>query len=107
MLFFLFQNIFTKSQLFNKKLSWCKKQLQKIIDTLNNQKLDFVLSLGDIGNGDNASEVTEMLKVYASSVNPVRFVIGNHDLVQYSHEEFALLTGMPSDFYSYDIERKT
>ena len=81
-----------------------KNQLQKIIDKLNNRELDFVLSIGDVGNGDDPCEVSQMLEVYAKSSNPVKFVIGNHDLVQYSDEEFASLTGMPSPFYSYDIK---
>lgn len=80
-----------------------KKQLQKILDELNKHKLDFVLSIGDIGNGDDPCEVSEMLEVYATSANPVKFVIGNHDLVQHSDEEFASLVGMPSPFYQFDI----
>lgn len=80
-----------------------KKQLKKIINILNEYALDFVLSLGDIGNGDEISEIQEMLEVYALSVNPVKFVVGNHDLVLHTDEEYAKLVGMPAPFYDYDI----
>jgi hypothetical protein len=46
-----------------------KKQVQKIVDKLNNYKLDFVFSLGDLGDGRSKSEIPEVLEVYAKSVN--------------------------------------
>ena len=81
-----------------------KKKLQKIIDDLNELKLDFVISLGDIGNGDEKTEIPEMLEVYENSNNPVRFVVGNHDLVLHTDVEYAKLVGMPAPFYDFEVK---
>lgn len=81
-----------------------RKQLQKIIDTTNTYELDFVLSLGDMGDGFDMSETPEMLEVYAGSVNPVKFTIGNHDLCTRNDEEHAKFVGMPAPFYDYEIK---
>ena len=82
-----------------------KRQLYEIIKILNHEKLDFVLSLGDIGNGDDLSEIPEMLDVFNKSVNPVKFVIGNHDLVLRTYDEVAQLVGMPAPFYDFEISQ--
>lgn len=82
-----------------------KKQLGKIIDILNRETLDFVLSLGDLGDGNDMTEIPEMLEVYASSKNPVHFTIGNHDLVLRTADKVASLMGMPAPFYDFSLDR--
>lgn len=79
-----------------------KKRLGELIEILNHEKLDFVLSLGDIGNGDDLSEIPEMLEVFKKSVNPVKFAVGNHDLVLRTYDKVAELEGMPSPFYDFE-----
>ena len=81
-----------------------RNQLKRIIDTMNTYELDFVLSLGDMGDGFDISETPEMLEVYAGSVNPVKFTIGNHDLCTRNDEEHAKFVGMPAPFYDYEIK---
>ena len=71
-----------------------KDQLERIIDILNNEKLDFVVSLGDLGDGHSKDEVLAVKETYKKCVHPVRFVIGNHDLVQRSDSEFAKVMGI-------------
>ena len=81
-----------------------KNRLNEIIEILNKEKLDFVLSLGDIGNGNDKSEIPEMLEIFKSSHHPLRFVIGNHDLCRYTAEDVAKMTGMPNPFYDFELE---
>ena len=48
-----------------------KNRLSEIIGILNKKELDFVFSMGDIGNGNDKSEIPEMLEVFNRSVHPV------------------------------------
>ena len=80
-----------------------KQKLCEIIEILNKEKLDFVLSLGDIGNGNDRSEIPQMLEIFKTSHHPLRFVIGNHDLCRYTEKEYAELTGMPGPFYDFEL----
>ena len=79
-----------------------RKRVSEILDILNKEKLDFVLSLGDTGNGDDINEIPEMLEVFAKSVNPMKYVIGNHDLVLRLDKEVAKLYSMPAPFYDFE-----
>ena len=85
----------------NRDCLGAKKRLQELINILNREPLNFVLSLGDIGNGDDKAEIPEMLEVFKQSVHQVRFVIGNHDLVLRTADEVAELFGIPSPFYDF------
>lgn len=78
-----------------------KNKLAQVLHKLNRKKLDFVLSLGDVGDGRALSEVPEMLEVYKSCKHPLYFAVGNHDLVQRSAEDHAALVGMPAPFYDF------
>jgi len=80
-----------------------KNRLSEIIGILNKKELDFVFSMGDIGNGNDKSEIPEMLEVFNRSVHPVKFAIGNHDLCCYNETEVSKLFAIPSPFYEFEL----
>lgn len=81
-----------------------KRRLETLISELNEQELDFVMSLGDLGDGCSDDEIPEMLEVFKTSKNPVYFTIGNHDLHRRSATEVAKLFGIPAPFYDFKIK---
>ncbi len=83
--------------------SGAKEQLEKIIDILNKEKLDFVLSLGDLSDGNTPEEVFEIKKAFEKSTSPVYFVIGNHDLRQRSDKDHAEIVGSTHKPYDFTL----
>ena len=81
-----------------------KALLEQTLAMLNRHKLDFVVNLGDLGDGISRSEIPEILNVYSNSVHPVRHVIGNHDFVQYQHAELLELLELPNFFYEFTVK---
>ena len=71
---------------------------------MNKEKLDFVLSLGDLGDGHNLDEVLAVKETLKTCKHPVKFVIGNHDLVLRSDKEFSEVVGIPYKAYDFCIE---
>ena len=65
--------------------------------------LDFVVSLGDLGDGFSREEIPLMLENLRLSAAPVRHVVGNHDYVQYSEAELLNLFGLNSMFYDFSV----
>ena len=76
-------------------------RLSDIIDILNTKQLDFVFSMGDLGDGRAEDEVPTVLETFQKSNHPVKFAVGNHDLVKRSEEEHMKLVGMPAPNYSF------
>lgn len=81
-----------------------KNKLSGIIEKLNNQDLDFIFSLGDLGDGRADTEVPEILDVFAKSRHPVKFAIGNHDLAIRGAEEHAKLIKIPAPMYDFTVK---
>lgn len=75
--------------------------LRKTIHELNAKKLDFIVSLGDLGDGLDKNEIPAILEEYAESVHPVKYVVGNHDFVKNSEEELKRLFGLDDLFYTF------
>lgn len=65
--------------------------------------LDFVVSLGDLGDGFSREEIPLMLENLRLSTVPVRHVVGNHDYVQYSESELLNLFGLNSMSYDFSV----
>ena len=80
-----------------------KNRISGIIEKLNERNLDFVFSLGDLGDGHDESEVPEMLEAFAGCKHPVKFAIGNHDLVRRGDTEYAQVIGMPAPMYDFSV----
>ena len=80
-----------------------KTRLSSIIDSLNEKDLDFVFSLGDLGDGHDMSEAPEIAEVFARCKHPVKYAIGNHDLVRRGENEHAELLNMPAPMYDFSV----
>ena len=81
-----------------------KNKLSGIIERLDNQDLDFIFSLGDLGDGHMDTEVPEVLDVLAKSRHPVKIALGNHDLARRGAEEHAELIKMPAPMYDFTVK---
>ena len=68
-----------------------RKLFQQTVAELNAKTLDFVVCLGDLGDGIHKNEVPEILEDLKSCRHPVRMVAGNHDLVLNTEEELLRL----------------
>ncbi len=74
---------------------------KSLISALNQRDLDFLVNLGDLGDGIAKEEVPVMLESCAASVHPFRHVVGNHDFVQNSESELKRLLNLDSFFYDF------
>ncbi len=78
--------------------------LKDTIQKLNKvENLDFIVNLGDMGDGQAREEIPLMLKNYSESAAPVKHVVGNHDYVMYSETELLNLFGLNSMFYDFAV----
>ena len=80
-----------------------KKRLVSIVNTLNECDLDFVFSLGDLGDGHDIGEVPEILDVFAGCKHIVKYAIGNHDLCRRTEVEHAEIVNMPAPMYDFSV----
>ena len=79
-------------------------RLFEIIDILNEKGLDFVFSMGDLGDGHAKDEAETVFETFKNSIYPVKFAVGNHDLVMRSQEEHMELVGMPAPNYCFSLK---
>ncbi len=79
-------------------------RLSEIIDILNEKELDFVFSMGDLGDGHTEEEAPAVLKTFEKSTSPVKYAVGNHDLCVRSDVEHMKLIGMPGTSYDFKIK---
>ena len=85
----------------NRDCLGANKRLGEILDILNERELDFVFSMGDLGDGHVIEEAPAVLETFAKSKYPVKYAIGNHDLCRRSDVEHAELIGMPGVNYEF------
>ena len=76
--------------------------LRETIFALNSKKLDFIVSLGDLGDGHDKNEIPEVLEEYARSTHPVKYVAGNHDFVLNTEDELKNLFGLDDLSYAFE-----
>lgn len=81
-----------------------KDKVSKIVEKLNEKDLDFVFSLGDLGDGHDLSEAPEVISAFSESKHPVKYAIGNHDLVLRGEAEHTELVKMPAPMYDFSIK---
>lgn len=81
-----------------------KDRLSSIIEKLNQRNLDFVFSLGDLGDGHDEDEVPQMLEAFSACKHPVKYAIGNHDLCRRGEEEHAKIVNMPAPMYDFSVK---
>lgn len=76
-------------------------RLGEIIDILNEKDLDFVFSMGDLGDGHSPEEVPVVLETLEKSKHPVYLAVGNHDLCPRSDVEHMKAVRMPAPNYEF------
>lgn len=88
-----------------------RDSLQKLTDAVNVfnvSNLSFVVCLGDFID-DNVDEPTDLAAlgtintIYQNSIIPRKYTFGNRDMVRLTKAQFEATTGMPSNYYSFDI----
>lgn len=70
------------------------------IKAANDEKVDFIIELGDFCRLDSASQVYRDL--WNSFPGDKYHVIGNHDMDRYTFEEYTQGMNMPARYYSFD-----
>ena len=70
------------------------------IKAANDEKVDFIIELGDFCRLDSASQVYRNL--WNSFPGDKYQVIGNHDMDRYTFEEYTQGMNMPARYYSFD-----
>ncbi|MEX0780128.1 MAG: metallophosphoesterase [Balneolales bacterium] len=102
-----FANIETKGSRF---YSESLEKMQEFVALMNEEKVDFIMELGDLVNGteDGSTKHLEHIEAVYQEFNGPRYhVLGNHDLDSLSKEQYLSVvenTGIPNDlsFYSFD-----
>ena len=77
-----------------------KERLAAFIETANQEKVDFIIELGDFCRLDSASQVFR--DEWNSFAGDKYHVIGNHDMDRYTPEEYTTGMQMPGRYYSFD-----
>ena len=77
-----------------------KERMQAIVDAANQEKVDFIIQLGDFIRLDSISK--PFMQIWNGFPGEKYHVLGNHDLDKYSKEEFTKGFGMPGPYYSFD-----
>lgn len=77
-----------------------KERMQAVVDAANQEKVDFLIQLGDFIRLDSISK--PLMEVWNGFPGEKHHVLGNHDLDKYSKDEFVQGFGMPGRYYSFD-----
>lgn len=79
-------------------------RMQKFIDEMNEEKVDFIIQLGDFCFPKKEND--EFMRIWNSFNGPKYHVIGNHDCEVSSKQVFMDYVDYPADkpYYSFDIE---
>lgn len=77
-----------------------KKRLTSFIKAAHHEKADFIIELGDFCRLDSTSQVYREL--WNSFQGDKYHVIGNHDMDQYTPEEYVAGMKMPGRYYSFN-----
>lgn len=77
-----------------------EERIASFIRAAKDEKVDFIIELGDFCRLDSASQV--YLKLWDSFEGDKYHVIGNHDMDNYTPEEYVAGMKMPDRYYSFD-----
>lgn len=77
-----------------------EERIASFIRAAKDEKVDFIIELGDFCRLDSASQV--YLKLWDSFEGDKYHVIGNHDMDSYTPEEYVAGMKMPGRYYSFD-----
>lgn len=77
-----------------------EERIASFMRAAKDEKVDFIIELGDFCRLDSASQV--YLKLWDSFEGDKYHVIGNHDMDSYTPEEYVAGMKMPGRYYSFD-----
>lgn len=77
-----------------------EERIASFIRAAKDEKVDFIIELGDFCRLDSAGQV--YLKLWDSFEGDKYHVIGNHDMDNYTPEEYVAGMKMPGRYYSFD-----
>lgn len=77
-----------------------EERVASFIRAAKDEKVDFIIELGDFCRLDSAGQV--YLKLWDSFEGDKYHVIGNHDMDSYTPEEYVAGMKMPGRYYSFD-----
>lgn len=77
-----------------------KERVETFVQTAQNEKVDFMIKLGDFCRLDSASQ--HFRDTWNRFPREKYHVIGNHDMDKYTAEEYVAGTHMPGRYYSFD-----
>lgn len=77
-----------------------EERIASFIRAAKDEKVDFIIELGDFCRLDSAGQV--YLKLWDSFEGDKYHVIGNHDMDSYTPEEYVAGMKMPGRYYSFD-----
>lgn len=77
-----------------------KERVETFIQTAQNEKVDFIIELGDFCRLDSASQ--HFRDIWNRFPREKHHVIGNHDMDKYTAEEYVAGMEMPGRYYSFD-----
>ena len=80
------------------------RKLEQLLKIFRNEKVDFCIGMGDLGDGIHKDEIPLVLDVYRKSGLEIRHVAGNHDLVLNTEEEVKKLLGLPAMYFDYTVK---
>jgi len=83
------------------------EKLLRFVEAMAEAKPSFIIGLGDLIDQPDSAEaelryLRKVAAICARFKGPRHFVIGNHDVVTQSKEQFIERTGMPRAYYSFD-----
>lgn len=78
-----------------------KKKLQEAVNTFNEEKVDFIINLGDLIDHDYDSYLP-LMEIFSQSSAPVYHVLGNHDfsVAEDKKNEITKLLGLKRKYYT-------
>ncbi len=77
------------------------ERLEAFMKKVEEEKPDFILSLGDFAHAIPRNEV--FARRFASSESPAYHVLGNHDMDKVDKKSAVAFLSMPSPYYSFDM----
>src|SRR5690606_16872224 len=77
-----------------------QERLAEFIDEMKREKVDFIIQMGDFCYPTAGNR--PFLNIWNSFSGPKYHVLGNHDMLQNTKEEFMKFVDMPKTYYSFD-----
>jgi predicted phosphodiesterase len=79
------------------------KRLQKFIDVCEDEKVDFIIQLGDFTLYMNRNQSGEFMDIWNSYEGPRYHVIGNHELDYNTKQQVIDYWNMPGNYYTFNM----